>query len=103
MDHEQARRFENQLAEKEAALNAHVHTCGNIQSVAVAEQYCDDPCAKPYRTPTVLERIEKELSHHEHERERGILRSQGLSELASLLRAHPEVARILELKAELGL
>ncbi len=117
MDHEQARRFEKQLAEKEAATHAHagptlygrecprcgstsgVHTCGNIQSAAVAEQYCDDPCANPYRPPTVLERIEKELSAHAQESRRVVK----LEALHQLLAANPDVARILELKAELGL
>lgn len=78
----------------------HETYCASLRGVAGigradAVNECSD---KPYRPPSTLERIEKEISSHQHEGKRVIK----LHELQFLLKENPHVARILELKAELG-
>lgn len=95
-------RFQN-AAKQEGPCNGNIKSTGWTSSsfglnpgdqATVAGVYSD----KPYRPASTLERIEKELSAHAEESRRVVK----LEALRQLLEAHPEVARILELKAELG-
>lgn len=88
--YEQADRLRVMDAEMANAANG-VYD-GNICGQAgYANQYCN--------RPSTVELIEKEVLGHQHQAKR----IAKLAELRDLLIKHPELARILELKRELGL
>jgi hypothetical protein len=103
MSNEQAERFEAQKlrTEKQALYEEAERLQGRAagyQTTQPMGMECGEMNAKPYRPPSILERIGKELNAHQQESRRVVK----LEALRQLLEAHPEVARILELKAELG-
>lgn len=82
------------------AQEANCQTAGQASGGIVGGLYtANECCDTPYRPPSTRERIEKEIVAHQHEAKR----IAQLTELWNLLIKYPDVARILELKAELGL